>query len=132
MSGSRDGERTLLLNNGSSMRFQRPSRTTTGRATHLISKETVDLPTQDVLLPTQDGGNCSELKELSLETSRMIKYWKFKEELTVRTRTSDSSKPTVESANNGTSCTLMNGRVNLKKVNSMKDSDSSLKEISTS
>jgi len=40
-SGLRDGERTPLLNNGTSMRFQRPSRTTTGSLTHLISNLTV-------------------------------------------------------------------------------------------
>jgi hypothetical protein len=80
MFGSRDGERMLLPNNGSSMKFQRPLRTTTGNHTHLISKEMVTLQMQDAQLPTQDGGNYLDLMELSLETSRMIKYWMFKEE----------------------------------------------------
>jgi hypothetical protein len=42
MSGSEDGERMLLANNGSSMRFQRQSRVSNGNITHLISKETED------------------------------------------------------------------------------------------
>jgi hypothetical protein len=62
MSGSRDGERMLLLNNGFSTRFQRPSRTITGNHTHLISKEMVHQLTLDALLPTQDGGKCSDTK----------------------------------------------------------------------
>jgi len=62
MSGSRDGERTLLLSNGTSMRFQRHSRTTTGSPTHLTFRATVDQPTSDVPLPTQDGGKCSDTK----------------------------------------------------------------------
>jgi len=40
-SGSRDGERIPLPNNGTSMRFQRRSRTTTGSLTHLIFNLTV-------------------------------------------------------------------------------------------
>jgi hypothetical protein len=63
MSGSRDGEQTPLLNNGTSMRSQRLSRITTGRATHLTSNQMVDLQTSDALLPTQDGGKCSDIKE---------------------------------------------------------------------
>jgi hypothetical protein len=41
MSGSEDGERIPLLNNGGSMRFPRLSETTTGRTTPLKSKATV-------------------------------------------------------------------------------------------
>jgi hypothetical protein len=64
MSGSRDGERTLPLSNGTSMVFQRLSRTTTGSLIHLIFKETVDQTTYDALLPTQDGGNSLDSKTL--------------------------------------------------------------------
>jgi hypothetical protein len=38
MSGREDGERTLLPNNGSSMRFPRPLETTTGKTMPLKSK----------------------------------------------------------------------------------------------
>jgi hypothetical protein len=48
------------------MRYPRPSRATTGRATHLISNQTVDQLMLDVPLPTQDGGNSSNTKELKL------------------------------------------------------------------
>jgi hypothetical protein len=68
MSGREDGERTLLLNNGTSMRSQRPSRTTTGRATHSISNLMEDLQMLDALLLTQDGGNSSDIKVPQLST----------------------------------------------------------------
>jgi hypothetical protein len=88
MSGSRDGERTSLLNNGSSMRSQRQSRITTGSLIHLKSKAMVALQMPDALVLTLDGGNYSDLMELSLETSKTIKYWMSKVELTERIRTS--------------------------------------------
>jgi hypothetical protein len=67
-SGSRDGEEMSEPSNGTSMRFPRPSRTTTGSHTHLISNQTVVQPISDVLQPTQDGGNCSDLMEDILST----------------------------------------------------------------
>jgi hypothetical protein len=84
MSGSRDGEEILQPSSGSSMRFPRPSRITTGSHTHLISKETVDHPTLDVPTPTQDGGNSSSKKEHSSETSRTLRFLTFKELLMLR------------------------------------------------
>jgi hypothetical protein len=66
--GLRDGERMLLLNNGTSMRFQRLSKTTTGSHTHLTSKEMVDPLTSDAQLQTQDGGKCSDTRTLLLQT----------------------------------------------------------------
>jgi len=66
MSGSRDGERMSRLSSGTSMRFQRPSRTTTGSHTLLTSNLTEDHPISDVQLPTQDGGNFSDTKEPQL------------------------------------------------------------------
>ena len=62
-SGSRDGERMLEPNNGTSMKSQRPSRTTTGSHTHLTFKEMVDPLTSDAQLLTLDGGKCSDIKE---------------------------------------------------------------------
>jgi hypothetical protein len=70
MSGSRDGERMSEPSNGTSMRCPRLSRITTGSPTHLISKATEDQATSDVPQPTQDGGRCSDTKELLLETRK--------------------------------------------------------------
>jgi len=64
---SRDGERTNDNNNSSLMKSLRPSETTTGRTTALISKAMVDqLTSEQPLASTQDGGNCSGLKMDSL------------------------------------------------------------------
>jgi hypothetical protein len=67
----RDGE-TIEASNGTSMVSLRPLRTTTGSHTHLISNQTVVQPISDVLQPTQDGGNCSDLMEdiLSMKEAR--------------------------------------------------------------
>jgi hypothetical protein len=86
--GSRDGEMVLKPSNGTLMKFQRPSRTTTGNLIHLTFNPTVDLRTSDVLLPTQDGGNSSEEMEHSLETSRITKFLMSKAESMLRTETS--------------------------------------------
>jgi hypothetical protein len=66
--GSRDGERTPMPSNGTSMRNPRHSRITTGSHTHLISNLMEDHPTLDVPLPTQDGGNSSDTKVPQLLT----------------------------------------------------------------
>jgi len=60
----------LLLNNGTSMKFLRQSRTTTGRLTHSISNLTEDHQTSDVLLPTLDGGNSLDMKVPKLSTRK--------------------------------------------------------------
>jgi hypothetical protein len=65
MFGWRDGEITSKPSNGTSTKFLRPLRTTTGSLIHLIFKEMEDLQTWDVLLQTQDGGNFSDLMEHS-------------------------------------------------------------------
>jgi hypothetical protein len=121
MSGSRDGERMLLLNNGTSMRSQRPSRTTTGRATHSISNPMVDQPMSDAQLPTQDGGKCSDTKVLQ-SSMKEERSWKFKETLIKRTETSVSTSNKMDSGNNGTLSMLTNGRENQEKESSMKTS----------
>jgi hypothetical protein len=58
------------------MEFPRPSRITTGNLTLLTFKETEDHQTSDVLLPTQDGGKCSDLmdKTLSTKKERLLKF----------------------------------------------------------
>jgi len=129
-SGSRDGERMLLPNNGTSMKFQRLLRTTTGSHTHLTSNPTEDHPTSDVPLPIQDGGNSSDTKDLQLLT-REERYSKSKETLILKTETLASIDNKMVSGNNGTLSTLMSGRENQEKENSTKTSDFMLKEIST-
>jgi hypothetical protein len=61
-------------NNGTSITFQRQSRTTNGNHTLLTSNLMEDQPISDAPLPTQDGGNSSDTKEptLSMKDQR---YW---------------------------------------------------------
>jgi hypothetical protein len=44
------------------MESPRQSRTTTGNLIHLTSNPMEDQPISDVLQPTQDGGNYSDMK----------------------------------------------------------------------
>jgi hypothetical protein len=108
----------------------RPSRITTGNLTHLTSNQTVDQATSDVLLPTQDGGNSSDTRELSLSTKKE-RFLTSVETLTKRTETLRFTTRMVESTNNGILFMLTNGRVNQRKESSMKISDSTSKEISS-
>jgi hypothetical protein len=66
------------LNSGTSMRSQRPSRTTTGNLIPSTFSPTADRPISDALPLIQDGGNCSDLMVLSSETSRTTKLLKYK------------------------------------------------------
>jgi hypothetical protein len=68
---SRDGERIQDNNNSGSMKSPRPSETTTGRTTALISKATEEAITLELLVSTQDGGNCSRKMENSLSMRKM-------------------------------------------------------------
>ena len=64
---STDTSREETTNNGSSTAKTRPSDPTTGRTMLLKSNPTVDHPTSDALqLSTQDGGNSSDIKMLTL------------------------------------------------------------------
>jgi hypothetical protein len=85
----------------------------------------------DAQLPTQDGGKSSEDKELIwLMTKERLS--KFKVELTLKTETLlQVIETTMLSTNNGISSTLINGRENQLRVNSIRDSVSMLKETST-
>jgi hypothetical protein len=88
----------------------RPSRTTTGSLTLLIFNPTEDHQTSDALLPTQDGGNCSDLKA-DLSSTRKERSLKFKTKdsiLIPRTETSKLLTEEMISDNNGTSSMLMN------------------------
>jgi hypothetical protein len=84
----RDRESTIDHNNGSSTVFQRPSRTTTGSLTHLISNPMEDQATSDALLQTQDGGNYSDKMEHSLQTLRTRRLLQFQVVLTMKTEIS--------------------------------------------
>jgi hypothetical protein len=131
MSGSEDGERMLWVNNGTLMKSPRLSRVNNGSHIHLISKEMVDQPMLDVQLQTADGGNSLRRKVPSSEISRMLRYLMFKVELMESKRISLFIQLMEESINNGTLSTLMNGRVNQSRENSMKSSAFTLKETST-
>jgi hypothetical protein len=87
MFGSEDGERMLWDNNGSSMKSQRLSRTTNGSLTHLTFKEMEHQLTLDVLLPTQDGGNFSDIK-VPLSLMKKEKSSRFKVMLMLNKETS--------------------------------------------
>jgi hypothetical protein len=112
------------------MRSQRLSRTITGNPTLLISNPTVDQPTSDAPLPTQDGGNSSNTKD-QLSLTREERFLKLLVKLMVKTKTSVLTHRLMKFTNSGIFFTLMNGRENQLKENLMKDSDYMLKEIST-
>jgi hypothetical protein len=83
----------------------------------------------DAQLLTLDGGNYSDTKELQLST-REERSWKSKVTLILNKEILESTLKRMASINNGTLSMLMNGRENQVKENSMKTSDSTLKEIS--
>jgi hypothetical protein len=86
-SGWRDGETTSELNNGTSMKSQRLSRTTTGNHTHLTSNPMEDQATSDAPLLIQDGGNFSRLMEHMWKILETQKCLQSQEELTMKTGT---------------------------------------------
>jgi hypothetical protein len=113
------------------MESQRPSRTTTGNPIHLTFRATVEVPTSDALPLTQDGGKSSDTKVLML-SMRKERLLKSRVDSIMKTETSLSETETIRSTNNGILFTLMNGRENQLRDNSTRDSDSMLKETSTS
>jgi len=105
---------------------QRPSRTTTGSHTHLISNPTEVQLMLDALLLTQDGGKSGELKVDTLSTIR-VKFLKFKTKtLTLMPKTEMFKLQTEEemmfSDNNGRSSMLMN-TLNQRRENLTSNSD---------
>jgi hypothetical protein len=74
----------------------------------------VDLQTSDALLPTLDGGKCSDTK-VPQSSMREERSWKFKETLIKRTETSVSTSNKMDFGNNGTLSMLTNGRENQEK-----------------
>jgi hypothetical protein len=108
---------------------QRLSRIITGSHIHLISNPMVVQPTLDAQLPTQDGGNFSDIKMLLLST-REERLSKFKEILILKTETFKLPIRMEILTNNGTSSMLMNGKENQEKESSTKNSDSMLKDHS--
>jgi hypothetical protein len=117
-------------NNGTSIISPRPSRTTTGNLTHSISNPMETQATSDVPLLTQDGGNSSDTEEHSLSV-REVKFFTSMETVMRKTETLKSRIRMENSTNNGTLCTLINGRVNQPRDNSIETLDSTLKETST-
>jgi len=57
---SRDGERMLWDNNGTSIVSLRPSRISNGNHIHSTFRAMVEAPMSDVPQPTQDGGKCGD------------------------------------------------------------------------
>ena len=119
----------LLPNSGTSMRFLRPSRTTTGSLTHLTSKEMEVRTMLDAQPLTQDGGNCSDMKIISLRT-RKEKCLTFKVTLMLKTETSSCTLHTEESTKCGMLSMLMNGRESQERVSSTKTLVFTLKDLS--
>ena len=129
MSGLGDGERTLLVSNGTSIKFLRQSRATNGSLTHLIFKATVVQPTLDALLLTQDGGKFGDTKELIL-SMRKERSWKFKVEKMLSKETLLLVTKDPNFTNNGTSSMLMNTKKNQRKVSLTKSLVYTLTELS--
>jgi len=128
---SREWERMLWDNNGTSTEYPRPLRITNGSLTHLISKVMVDPQIWDAQLPTQDGGNYSDTK-MQVSSTKKERFLISKDQSMPKTETSLSMVNTERSTNNGTSFTLMNGKVIQRKENWIKTLVFMLKEISTS
>ena len=118
-----DGSRVMpLMLNGYLMKEPKPLETTTGRLMLWKSIPTEDIHISELLLlKTQDGGKCSDMK---VDTSPMSteRLSMFKERLTQKEDISNVTRTRInKSINNGTLSTLMSGRVNQEKESSMKN-----------
>jgi hypothetical protein len=91
----------------------------------------VDLVISDLQLPTQDGGNFSDMKE-TLSEMKEVKLLLFKVELITRTETSSLKTKMERLTNNGRSSMLTSMRRSQLRDNSTRSSDFMLREISTS
>jgi len=122
--------------NGDSMRRLRLSTTCGTPTTSWKFTPTVDIHTSEPLpQSTPDGGNCSELKELTLEPSSRASTntSMFKEQLIPKEDTFNAMKLRTErSINNGILFTLTHGRVNQPRDNSTKSMDFTSKDHSMS
>jgi len=98
------------------MRSPRPSKTTTGNLTHLISNPTEDQPTSDAQPLTQDGGNSSDIG-VPLLSTRKARSLKLSAKLMVKTKTLVSLLKAMKFTNNGILSMSMNGRENQSKEN---------------
>jgi hypothetical protein len=113
------------------MRSQRPSETTTGRTIALIFRAMVTVTISELpQASTQDGGNSLNTKD-QLSLTRKERFLKLWVELMVKTKTLELTLREMKFTNNGILYMLTNGKENQSKENLMKDSDSTLKEIST-
>jgi hypothetical protein len=111
------------------MVFQKPLRTIFGKLIHLTFKAMVAQATLDVLLQTQDGGNSSDTEALPL-SMKEARYWKFKAMLIKKIEILELTPKEMDFINNGILSMLMNGRVNLAKVNLIKSLVFTLKDHS--
>jgi len=112
------------------MKSPRQSSLNNGRPIPSISNQMEHHPTLDALLPIQDGGKCSSIKNHLLLMKR-VRLLISQEELIHRTETSSYGTNMERLINSSILSTLMNGRVSQPRENSMKDLDSMSKEIST-
>jgi hypothetical protein len=113
------------------MEFQKHSRITFGRLTHLISNPMEDQLTSDVLLPTLGGGNFSDI-EIPLLSMKEERSWKFKAMLIQRTEILLSPIKTIKVfINNGISSMPMNGKESQERESLMKNSVFMLRDHST-
>jgi len=130
---SRDGERMLLNNNSSSMKFQRPSDQRHGPTMPWKSNQTEDLTILELhLVSLQDGGNCSKKKAIS-SWMKEERESKSKEMLTVKIEMSLLLlKNMVKLTNNGKLSMLMSIQMSQLRDNSTRNMVFMSKEISTS
>jgi len=130
---SRDGERMLLNNNSSSMKFQRPSDQRHGPIMPWKSNQTEDLTILELhLVSLQDGGNCSKKKAIS-SWMKEERESKSKEMLTVKIEMSLLLlKNMVKLTNNGKLSMLMSIQMSQLRDNSTRNMVFMSKEISTS
>jgi len=130
---SRDGERTNDNNNSGSMRSPRPSETTTGRTTALISKATVKATTSELSqVSTQDGGNCSILRKENSFKTKEARSWMLMAALMLKTETSLCITNTERSTKDGKLSMLMSIQMSQLRDNSTRNMVFMSKEISTS
>jgi hypothetical protein len=124
MQSLRDGSRTDLPSNSSSMKRLRLSDLNNGRITQWRSNPMEDQPTSDSLqASTQDGGNCSDmttlLKNLSITTTKKIrvaKFWTLMVTLMLKTETSSSNQDKNLFPKSGSLSMLMNIQMSQRRV----------------
>lgn len=98
------------------MVYPRQSRVTNGNLIHLIFNQMEDQPIFDAQLQTQDGGNSSDSKTITL-SMKEEKQWRSQEMLMLNKETSQLTQEIMVFINNGTLFMLMSGNLNQSKEN---------------